>query len=275
MVKRLRTLLAAALIPVLAACGPTPGSKGEMILSTTTSTQDSGLLEVLVPQFEKETGYKVKVIAVGSGQALAMGERGEADALLTHAPASEKPLVDSGAVVNYELVMHNDFVVVGPAADPAKVMGTKTAAEALKAIAGSKNVFVSRSDNSGTHKAELELWKAADVQPAGDWYLKSGTGMGQTLTIASEKNGYTLTDRATFLAQMKNLQLKIVLEGDKPLLNIYHVMQTNPAKFEKVKGAAGEAFVKFMLKKESQQTIAKFGVDKYGQPLFFADALEK
>jgi tungstate transport system substrate-binding protein len=253
--------------PVAAA----PANK-ELILATTTSTQDSGLLDVLVPAFEKESGYKVKVIAVGTGQALAMGEKGEADALLVHAPASEQKLVAAGVAVNYHQVMHNDFIIVGPKADPAGIRGVKSALDAFKAIAGKQSTFVSRGDDSGTDKMEKDLWSKASIKPAAPWYLSSGTGMGKTLSIASEKNGYTLTDRATYLAQKQNLSLEIMVEGDTPLLNIYHVAQVSPATFSKVNGPAGEAFVKYMLRPDTQKLIGSFGVDKYGQPLFFPDA---
>lgn len=250
---------------------PQPGNP-DLILATTTSTQDSGLLDVLVPMFEQKTGYKVKTIAVGTGQALAMGEKGEADVLLVHAPAAEKKVVEKGAAVNRKLVMHNDFILVGPPDDPAKVRGTRTAAEALKKIAAARALFVSRGDDSGTHKKELDLWKVAGVKPEGNWYQQSGSGMGQTLNIAAEKNGYTLTDRATFLATRKNLRLEIVLEGDAPLLNIYHVMQVNPEKFSKVNAEGARAFVEFLTSREGQEAIGRFGADKYGQPLFVADA---
>lgn len=246
----------------------------DIILSTTTSTVDSGLLDVLVPMFEKKTGYRVKTIAVGTGQALAMGEKGEADVLLVHAPASEQKLVDASVAINYQLVMHNDFIIVGPAADPAKITG-KTAKDAYKAIFDSGSVFVSRGDDSGTHKKELSLWKAADVTPAGKpWYQESGQGMGATLLMASEKAGYTLTDRATYLAQKANVKLQILSEGDKPLLNIYHVMQVNPEKFSKVNAAGGKAFVEFMIAPDTQKTIGDFGKDKYGAALFFPDAVK-
>jgi tungstate transport system substrate-binding protein len=244
--------------------------KGEMILATTTSTQDTGLLDVLLPEFTKQTGWTVKTVAVGSGAALAMAQKGEADAVLAHAPSSEKPLVDAGDVTNYHQIMHNDFVIVGPAADPAGIKG-KPVADAMKAIAAKPAVFVSRGDNSGTNSKENELWKTAGITPSGDWFLKSGTGMGATLAIANDKVGYTLTDRATYLAQKNNLKLNILVEGDKSLLNIYHVMQVNPTKFSKVKGAAGEAFVNFMLKPETMKIITSFGVDKYGGQLFYSD----
>jgi len=246
----------------------------DVILSTTTSTVDSGLLDDLIPRFEKKTGFRVKTIAVGTGQALAMGEKGEADVLLVHAPASEKKLVDAGVAINYQLVMHNDFIIVGPAADPAKIKG-KTAADAYKAIDAGGAVFISRGDDSGTHKKELSLWKDANVVPTGKpWYQESGQGMGATLLMASEKAGYTLTDRATYLAQKANVKLEILSEGDKPLLNIYHVMQVNPEKFSKVNAAGGKAFVEFMIAPETQKVIGEFGKDKYGASLFFPDAVK-
>jgi tungstate transport system substrate-binding protein len=254
-----------------ASLAPAAESK-DVILSTTTSTVDSGLLDDLIPRFEKKTGYRVKTIAVGTGQALAMGEKGEADVLLVHAPASEKKLVDSGVAINYQLVMHNDFIVVGPAADPAKIKG-KTAADAFKAIEASGAVFISRGDDSGTNKKELSLWKEAGIVPTGKpWYQESGQGMGATLLLASEKAGYTLTDRATYLAQKANIKLEILCEGDKPLLNIYHVMQVNPEKFSKVNAAGAKAFVEFMIAPETQKIIGEFGKDKYGAALFFPDA---
>ncbi|MEI6262292.1 MAG: substrate-binding domain-containing protein [Deltaproteobacteria bacterium] len=246
----------------------------DVILSTTTSTVDSGLLDDLIPLFEKKTGFRVKTIAVGTGQALAMGEKGEADVLLVHAPASEKKLVDTGVVINYQLVMHNDFIIVGPAADPAKIKG-KTAADAYKAIDASGAIFVSRGDDSGTHKKELSLWKDANVVLTGKpWYQESGQGMGATLLMASEKAGYTMTDRATYLAQKANVKLEILSEGDKPLLNIYHVMQVNPEKFSKVNTAGAKAFVEFMIAPETQKVIGEFGKDKYGASLFFPDAVK-
>jgi tungstate transport system substrate-binding protein len=244
----------------------------DMILATTTSTQDSGLLDLLVPIFEQQTGFKVKTIAVGTGAALKMGEQGEADVLLVHAPAAEKPLVEKGLAIHRSLVMHNDYILVGPTADPAQIKGTKKAMDALQKIAAAKATFVSRGDDSGTHKMENSLWKVAGFTPKGGWYQQSGSGMGQTLKIASEKNGYTLTDRATYLAFRKHLHLDLLLEGDPPLMNIYHVMQVNPAKFGKVNGPGGKAFVDFMVSEAAQATIGQFGVDKYGQPLFFPDA---
>jgi tungstate transport system substrate-binding protein len=263
------TMLAVA--SVQASSSQEPKNK-DLILATTTSTVDSGLLDVLLPIFEKKTGYRVKTISVGTGQALAMGEKGEADVLLTHAPAAEKKLVDSGAVVDYQLVMHNDFVIAGPAGDPAGTKG-KPSADAFKAIAAKQVIFISRGDDSGTHKKELAIWKNSEITPVGQkWYQESGQGMGATLLMASEKQGYTLTDRATYLAQKKNIKLEILSEGDKGLLNIYHVMEVNPEKFPKVNTAGAKAFVEFMVAPETQKMIGDFGKDKFGQSLFFPDA---
>lgn len=252
---------------------PVAEQNKDVILATTTSTQDSGLLDFLLPEFEKQTGYVVKTIAVGTGAALAMGEKGEADVLLVHAPADEKKLVDAGVGINYQLVMHNDFIIIGPENDPAKIKEVKTAAEALKKINDKGSIFVSRGDKSGTHKMELNLWKAAGVTPTvGATYQETGQGMGQTLNVAEQKNAYTLTDRATYLAQKKNLKLAILLEGEKALLNIYHTMQVNPEKFPKVNAPGAKAFVEFLVAPETQKMISEFGVDKYGQPLFYPDA---
>ena len=243
-----------------------------VILSTTTSTQDSGLLEVLVPIFEKKTGATVKVISVGTGQALALAAKGEADVALVHAPDSEKQYVADGLLVNRRLVMHNDFLLIGPADDPAKIRGMKSAVEAMKRIAEAKATFVSRGDNSGTHQLEKKLWQEAKVSPSGAWYLSSGQGMGATLGIASEKKGYILTDRATLLAFKKRVQLDPLVERDRTLLNIYSVMEPNAAKFPRVNVAGGKAFADFMVSKETQEVIRTFGVEKFGEPLFFPDA---
>lgn len=242
----------------------------DLILATTTSTQDSGLLDQLIPVFEQKTGYRVKTIAVGTGQALTMGEKGEADVLLVHSPAAEKPLVEKGLAVNRRLVMHNDFVFVGPPADPAGIKGRK-APEALRRIFESRSIFVSRGDESGTHKKEKELWSKAGIKPEGAWYQESGTGMGQTLNVASEKNGYSLTDRATYVSLKKNLKLDIMVEGDAPLLNIYHVMEVNPDRYAKVNAEGAGAFSKFLFDQDTQKLIGSFGIDKYGQALFFPD----
>jgi tungstate transport system substrate-binding protein len=261
--------LAGLLALAATACG---GDK-EIILSTTTSTQDSGLLDVLLPKFKDETGYKVKVIAVGSGEALAMADRGDADAVLAHAPSSEQALVDKGSVVNRQLVMHNDFIIVGPAGDPVGIKGMKSATEALTKIADQKASFISRGDDSGTDKLEKSLWKKANLTPTGQgWYEESGQGMGATLQIASQKAAYTISDRATYLAQSANLSLELLVEGDPVLLNIYHVMQVNPDKFSRVNAEGGKAFVDFMVSADTQKLIGEFGVDKFGQQLFVPDA---
>jgi tungstate transport system substrate-binding protein len=247
-----------------------------LILATTTSTQDSGLLDLLIPVFEKESGYFVKTIAVGSGQAMTMGEKGEADVLLVHSPDAEKKFMEKQAGVNRRLVMHNDFVIVGPAADPARIKGSKSSAEAFKKIAAANALFLSRGDKSGTHAKEQGLWKNASVTAEGQkWYQQTGLGMGQTLNVAAEKKGYTLTDRATYLALKKSLGLEILVEGDSKLLNIYHVIEVNPAKWPKVNSAAAKAFADFMVAKKTQEQIGTFGVAKFGAPLFFPDAGKK
>ena len=247
-----------------------------VILSTTTSTQDSGLLDVLIPIFEKQSGYFVKTIAVGSGQAMAMGEKGEADVLLVHSPAAEKKFVAEGYGINRRIIMHNDFIVVGPPEDPAKVKGMKSASESFKGIAAGNALFLSRADKSGTHVKEMDIWKAAGIKSEGEkWYQQTGLGMGQTLSVANEKKGYTLADRGTYLAVKKNLQMDILVEGDGILLNIYHVIEVNPAKWPKVNAAGGKAFADFMVAKETQEIIRTFGVEKFGSPLFFPDAGKK
>jgi tungstate transport system substrate-binding protein len=251
---------------------PDASTSKEIILSTTTSTRDSGLLDVLLPAFEKASGYTVKMVAVGTGQALTMGKEGNADVLLVHAPASEKEYMDGGFGKERLLVMHNDFIIVGPKGDPAKIKGAASTADAYKAIAESKTTFVSRGDDSGTNKAELTLWKSAKITPEGDWYLKTGQGMGDTLRIASEKAGYTFTDRATYLSMKDTLDLDILYEGDKALLNIYHVITVNPDKWPKINYTGGKAFADWMVAADTQKMIAEFGKEKYGQALFIADA---
>lgn len=253
--------------------GPGPVLAAQaVILSTTTSTQDSGLLDVLVPMFEKKTGSTVKTISVGTGQALALGAKGEADVCLVHAPDSEKKYVADGLLLNRRLVMHNDFIIVGPAEDPARIKGLTGAVDGLKRIAESRATFVSRGDNSGTHQLELKLWKEAKVSPSGSWYLQAGQGMGATLGIASEKRAYAVTDRGTFLAFQKRVQLVKLVEKDRILLNIYSVLEANAAKFPRVNATGGKAFADFMVSREVQDAIKTFGVDKFGEPLFFPDA---
>jgi tungstate transport system substrate-binding protein len=253
---------------------PAPANP-DLILATTTSTQDSGLLDVLVPLFEQQTGYKVKVVAVGTGAALQLGQQGNADVLLVHAPTSEKTYMDGGFGKERLLVMHNDFIIVGPSSDPAGIKGTTSAVDAFKKIAGASAMFISRGDQSGTNTKELSLWKSAGLDPAGQkpaWYVESGQGMGATLTIASEKSAYTLTDRATYLANKSNLQLDILVEKDTSLLNVYHVITVNPDKWPKINYTGAVAFAKWITDPATQEVIGKFGVDKYGQQLFIPDA---
>jgi len=264
-----------AVLTLLACTLPAAAATKTVILATTTSTQDSGLLDVLVPLFEKESGYQVKTISVGSGQAMKMGEKGEADVLLVHSPDAEKKFMTDGFGASRRLVMHNDFIIVGPAADPAKIKGA-AAADALKRIAQSGAIFISRGDNSGTHSKEKVLWKGSAVNPEGQkWYQQTGLGMGQTLNVAAEKRGYTITDRATYLSLKKGLGLEILTEGDSKLLNIYHVIELNTGKWPKVNAQGGKAFADFMVAKKTQEIIGRFGVDKFGAPLFFPDAGRK
>ena len=247
-----------------------------IILATTTSTQDSGLLDVLIPIFEKKTGYFVKTIAVGSGQAMAIGQKGEADVLLVHSPDAEIKFVSQGYGINRRLIMHNDFIIVGPEKDPAGIKGIKSSVDSFKKIAKLNSLFISRGDNSGTHVKENVIWKESGIDPTKEkWYQQTGLGMGQTLNIASEKKAYTLADRGTYLALKKRLALGILVEGDSILLNIYHVIEVNPARWTKVNSAGGKAFADFRVSKETQEIIKTFGVDKFGSPLFFPDAGKK
>ncbi len=269
---------------VLTACSPVtptpageqgetsmPKDKKDIILATTTSTQDSGLLDVLVPLFEKQTGYTVKVIAVGTGAALRMGERGDADVLLVHAPPAEEAFMEAGHGIEREYVMYNDFVIVGPAEDPAQVRGMTDAVAALKRIAGAKALWISRGDDSGTHKKEKALWKEAGITPGGEWYQESGQGMGATLRIASEKGAYTLTDRGTYLNLRDTLSLDILVEGDPRLYNVYHVIVVNPDKHPDINVEGARAFADFMTSPQVQDIIREYGVDKFGEPLFHVD----
>jgi tungstate transport system substrate-binding protein len=246
-----------------------------VILSTTTSTQDSGLLDVLVPLFEKQTGYSVKTVSVGTGQALALAAKGDADVALVHAPSLEKKYVDEGKLLHRRLVMCNDFVIIGPKEDPAKIRQAKGAPGSLKAIEQSKASFVSRGDNSGTHVLEKALWKSAGIEPKGTWYIEAGQGMGATLNIANERNAYTITDRGTYLALGKRISLPILVEGDRELLNIYSVMEVNPANGPRINSAGGKAFADFMVAPETQKVIRNFGMEKFGQSLFVPVAGKK
>jgi len=275
-VKRITLFGLVALFLSVAMMASVQAQEKTIIMATTTSTQDSGLLDVLIPIFEKQTGYFVKTIAVGSGQAMAMGQKGEADVLLVHSPAAEKKFVAEGFGINRRLVMHNDFIIVGPPEDPAKIKGIKSSSEAFKKIASAKALFLSRGDNSGTNAKEKDIWKATGINPEGEkWYQQTGLGMGQTLNVTAEKKGYTLADRGTYLAMKKSLGLDILVEGDAILLNIYHVIEVNPAKWSKLNVPGGKAFADFMVSKETQEIIKTFGVEKFGSPLFFPDAGKK
>jgi tungstate transport system substrate-binding protein len=252
---------------------PEPPANPNIILATTTSTQDSGLLDVLVPMFEKQTGYTVQTIAVGSGEAMKMGEEGNADILLVHAPAAEKTFMEAGNGTDRFLVMHNDFILVGPAADPAGIKGMSSAAEAFNAIYKAGSPFITRGDDSGTHKKELALWKSAELDPAGQtWYIETGQGMGASMTVASEKEAYILTDRATYLANQDNYELAVLVEGDNSLLNVYHVITIDQTRWPEVNYEGALAFAKFMIDPDTQEVIGQFGVEKFGQPLFYPDA---
>jgi len=268
-------MLLAALAFVLAVPSHLPAGEAaskNIILSTTTSTQDSGLLDVLVPLFEKKSGYRVKTVSVGTGQALELAAKGEADVALVHAPSLEIKYLTVGKLLNRRLVLYNDFIILGPANDPARIKSTKSSVnssiEAMKRIAASTSRFVSRGDNSGTHNLEKSLWKSAGIQPKGEWYIESGQGMGATLGIANDRSAYTISDRATYLAFRKRVTLAVLLEGDKPLLNIYSVMEVNPANGPRINTIGGKAFADFMVAPETQAVIKSFGVEKFSQPLF-------
>jgi len=279
-------MLAAVLALSLTACGTeetqTPEEPAaeptEVVLASTTSTQDSGLFDELIPAFEKANpDYKVQVIAVGTGEALKLGETKDADVLLVHAKTDEEKFVANGFGVERSDVMYNDFILVGPASDPAGIKDSADTNEAMKSIADAgeagKTVFVSRGDDSGTHKKELKLWAPAGVEPTptpeGDaWYLETGQGMGETLTITSEKQGYTLADRATYLSMKDALQLEILYEKDKALLNQYGVIVVTDAKNQ----VGGQAFYDWILSEEGQKAIEEYGVEKYGQALFIPNA---
>jgi len=270
-VKLLSMLFISAML--LSACAGGVGEPvvKEVLLATTTSTRDSGLLDALLPVFEEQTGYIVQVIAVGSGEALKMGEEGNADVLFVHAPSSEVTFMEDGFGSDRRLVMHNDFIIIGPEDDPAGISGMTSASEAFTQIAASEALFVSRGDDSGTHKKELSLWEAAGITPDIEWYEETGQGMGATLIIASEEYAYTLTDRATYLAT-QGLLLDILVEGDPALLNVYHVIIVNPEIWPNVNLAGATAFADFLVSDECQTLIAGYGMEEYGQVLFFPDA---
>ena len=256
----------------ISSCNLARAQNHDLLLVSTTSTQDSGLLDVLLPAFTEKTGYNVQLVAVGSGQALKIGEQGNADVILLHSPEAEKEFVARGFGIDRRLVMHNDFVIVGPSSDPAGIRG-ESPVNAVRKIHAAGATFVSRGDDSGTHVKELALWVKAGLNPpAESWYLETGQGQGATLSIASEKNGYALTDRGTFLAYKANVDLEILVEGDPFLLNVYHVITVNPEKHPAVNLEGARAFAGFITSPEGQAIIAEFGMDEFGEPFFFPDA---
>lgn len=269
-------LLQLAVLLALAAPAAMPGyaqPRRSIILATTTSTYDTGLLDHLVPRFEQERGIEVKVIAVGTGAALRMAARGDADVVLVHAPAAERAAIEAGDLVDGRRVMHNDYVIVGPAADPAGVQAAGTAADAMRAIAA-RGMFVSRGDASGTHELELALWGAAGVEPRSlEHREETGQGMGATLNVTDQRRAYTITDRGTYLALRRRLDLAVLVQGDERLHNVYHVYAVNPARHRGIRHTEARAFIDFLVSAPVQRAIGAFGRDIYGEPLFVPDAL--
>ena len=264
--------LAAAAVS-LGACGAdkAPGSppdRGTLLLATTTSTRDSGLLDELLPSFERSSGCSVKTLALGSGEAMELGARGDADVLLVHSPEAEREFIDEGHGAGRKAVMHNDFVLVGPADDPAGAAEAEDAPSALARIARAEADFASRGDDSGTHAKELSVWEMAGVQPGGSWYVETGQGMGETLAIAGQKRAYTLSDRGTFLAT-ENLDGELLFEGGEALLNPYHVVVVRG---ERVNRACARELSRWITGSRAQGAIERFGVAEFGEPLFFPDA---
>lgn len=265
--------------------------KPALVLATTTSTADSGLLDYILPSFERTNGVGVKLIAVGTGQAIKLGERGDADVILVHDPQKEEELVVKGYGVNRQRVMYNDFIIVGSKADPAKIQGMKVAVEAFTRIAQTEGtVFLSRGDESGTHAREKQIWRMASIIPVPEkqgyewvegskhrelkgFYKSLGQGMGETLNVANEKRAYTLSDRGTYLAQ-KRLDLVILVEGDENLINPYSIIAINPEKHPHVKYDLALKLINYLCSYDTQKRISEFGKDKYGQPLFFPDSPE-
>jgi tungstate transport system substrate-binding protein len=285
MFRMLVAIMVVAGLAVASGCDQGPGQKpvtekkGEttkaetIVLGTTTSVQDTGLLDVLLPMFKQKNNVEVKPIAVGTGEALAMAKRGEADVVWVHSPKAEEDFVAEGFGLERRQVMYNTFVLLGPAEDPAKVAGSKDVSEAFKKIADAKATFISRGDKSGTHNKELSIWKSAGIEqrdPA--WYVESGCGMADSLTMANNKKAYTLCDISTFTVLKPKVQLGILHQGDKVLINNYSVIQTNPAKCPKVKADAAKKFADFLTSKEAQDAIANFGKDKYGESLYTPNA---
>lgn len=256
---------------LLIGCRASPTPLPRLVLATTTSMQDSGLLDYLLPEFESWTGITVEVVAVGSGQGLEMGRRGDADVLLVHSPAAEEQFVAEGHGVDRTYVMYNDFVVVGPEEDPAGIGGMKDAQAAFTRIATARALFVSRGDDSGTHIQEKSIWAAAGINPEGqEWYIVAGQGMGEVLTMAEEKKAYTLSDRGTYLARLaEGYSLPILVEGDPLLVNPYHVIAVDPEKHPGVNYEGATIFIRWLTSPETQKRIAAFTHAGTGEPLFF------
>ncbi|MGH6659981.1 MAG: substrate-binding domain-containing protein [Rhodospirillales bacterium] len=271
--KTMLTLTATALIAVATWAAPSLAQDKSIIVQSTTSTQNSGLFKHLLPIFEKKTGIKVHVVAVGTGQAIKNSQNGDGDVLLVHAKSAEEQFVKEGwGVARFDL-MYNDYIVVGPPADPAKVGGMKDAKEAFKKIAAAQAIVLSRGDNSGTHKAELQIWKAAGVDPkkaSGKWYREAGSGMGATLNTGVGMGAYVLADRGTWISFKNKGDFKIQVEGAKDLFNQYGIMLVNPKKHPKVKAKEGQAFIDWLLGADGQKAIADFKLE--GKQLFFPNA---
>lgn len=271
--KRLALALSTALLlslSLLSTASHAESAKAPIRLATTTSTEQSGLLGWLLPQFTRETGYPVQVMAAGTGQSLKMGENGDADLVMTHAPSAEKAFVDAGFGIEPVHLMYNDFVIVGPSQDPAGLGKLHDAAKALQAIKDKKQTFISRGDESGTHIKEKTLWQAADVKPEFAGYKSIGQGMGPTLTMASELGAYTLTDRGTWLAYQSKLDLAVLLEGDKRLFNPYQVILVNPKRYPDLNTEGARTLKNWLVSEHGQTLIGDFKVA--GQALFVADA---
>jgi tungstate transport system substrate-binding protein len=263
--------VATAFLVVALGCKQSTSPEKTLTLATTTSTQDSGLLDVLIPKFQEATGIEVKVVAVGSGQALELGRRGDADILLTHAPAAEQTFMAEGWGQEQRPVMHNDFIVVGPESDPAKIKGQPSAAAAFREITHHKSGFVSRGDDSGTHQKERQIWESAGLEPHGEWYIRAGAGMAEALRLANEKQAYTLADRGTFLALQADFELEILLQGDAILKNHYSLIIPSAKKHPHLNLEAAKKFADFLTAPKTKKSIGAFGVDRFGEPLFFPE----
>lgn len=276
MSKRIMALLSALtlmLITFAGCAGPGPTEASKLILATTTSTEDSGLLAYILPFFEEEYNAEVEVIAVGTGQALEIGEKGDADVLMVHARSLEDAFMENGHGVRREDLMYNDFVIVGPPDDPAGIAGMREAPKALAQIAEAEAIFISRGDDSGTHAKEQAIWAAAGIEPADDWYVAAGQGMGAVLTMADEQQAYTLCDRATYLARtLEGTDLVILVEGDPILFNPYGVIAVNPEKNPEINAELADQFIDWLISVPTQEKIAEFGTEEFGMPLFTPDS---